>query len=103
MNVEIFKIEIIKKMKESEEGAIKLVDNVSQAVVKVLDEIIDSCFGSFPDLSAQIKLSAKDQLAGLRTQTVEQIEKMLRVEGNFIYQRKSFYEVILARIADQES
>jgi len=100
MNVEIFRVEVQKRIAESSESAERLVGDVRQEVETVLEEIIDDCFGAFIDLCQQIKLVAREELVRLEVQTLTQIQKMLTVESNFIYQRKGFYEVILSKIAD---
>jgi len=55
LNVEIFKLEIKKRICEAEADSKLLVDKVRQAVEGVLDEIIDHCFGRFEELARQIK------------------------------------------------
>ena len=102
LNVEIFKLEIQKRITEAGEDSAKLVEKVREEVATVLDEIILSCFGEFPELAQQIQLTSRDELADLQWQTQTQIDKMLKVEANFIYQRKGYYEVILAKIATAE-
>ena len=39
----------------------------------------------------------------LTAQTNSQIDKMLKIEANFFYQRKGLYEVILSKIVDLET
>lgn len=55
MNVEIFKLEIQKRISEANQDSEQLVDKVKLEVEAVLDEIIDHCFGTFGDLAKQIK------------------------------------------------
>ena len=62
MNVEIFKLEIQKRISEAGEESSKLVEKVRQEVETVLDEVIDFCFGKFEDLARQIKVSAREEL-----------------------------------------
>ena len=63
MNVEIFKLEIQKKITEAGKGSADLVSKVKEEVEKIIHEIIDFSFGKFEELAEQIKLLAQDELA----------------------------------------
>jgi len=45
----------------------------------------------------------REELQTLTAQTNSQIDKMLKIEANFFYQRKGLYEVILSKIVDLET
>ena len=62
MNVEIFKLEIEKRIKEAGDDSANFVDRIKQEVESFVNEVIDSCFGKFEELASQIKLSARDEL-----------------------------------------
>ena len=62
LNVEIFKLEIQKRISEAAEDSRTLVERVRQEVETVLDQIIDHCFGTFEELSRQIKQTAREHL-----------------------------------------
>ena len=100
--MEIFRLEIRKRIQETGQGSSELVAKVRQELEAVLFEIIDHCFGRFEELAAQIKAVTVEQMQGLEDVTLAQIDKMLRVESNFVYQRSGLYETILVRIADKE-
>ena len=54
LNVEIFRLEIKKRIAEASEDSEKLIDTVREEVAAVIDEVIQDSFGEFPELVNQI-------------------------------------------------
>ena len=54
LNVEIFRLEIQKRISEAHEESTSLVEKVREEVANVLDQVIKRSFGEFPELVRQI-------------------------------------------------
>ena len=54
LNVEIFRLEIQKRISEAHEESTSLVEKVREEVANVLDQVIERSFSEFPELVRQI-------------------------------------------------